>query len=90
MERGNMTEHNDRVEQQRLLLKAEKWAEQVKGLHAHSLGSMWYDDTNNTESVLDIEYWSGLVVREYKDGSVKNFGEVLTGEALVNEYNRHN
>ena len=45
MERGNMTQHNDIVEEQRLLLKAEEWAKQVKGLHAHSLGSMWYDDT---------------------------------------------
>lgn len=90
MERGNMTQHNDIVEEQRLLLKAEEWAKQVKGLHAHSLGSMWYDDTNNTESVLDVEYWSGLVIREYRDGTTRNFGEVLTGEALISEYTRNN
>jgi len=30
-----MTQYEDRVEQQRLKLKAEKWANGVKSLHSH-------------------------------------------------------
>ena len=38
-----MSQYDERVERQRLKLKAEEWAKGVKSLHAHSLSSMWYD-----------------------------------------------
>ena len=38
-----MGQFDDKVERQRQLLKAEKWAEQVKDLHAHQLTSMYYE-----------------------------------------------
>ena len=82
-----MGQFNDRVERVRKLLKAEAWSKNVKCIHAHSLGSMWYDDTNNTESVVDVEYWSGLITRTASDsGKVTYFGTPLKGDALIDRW----
>ena len=54
-----MTQYNERVEQQRRLLKAEELADNITNIHVHSLNSMWYDDRpQDTEnhSVTDIDY----------------------------------
>jgi hypothetical protein len=52
---------------------------------------MWYDDTNNTEKVIDLEYWNGTVLREIiSTGEKKWFGEQLVGEELVDAYQRNN
>ena len=87
-----MTQYNDRVERQRLLIEAEDWAKGVKGLHAHSLSSMWYDnrpqDTEDGKSVLDTEYNSGLIHRKLHDGLSVWFGKKLEGDELIQAYGR--
>ena len=89
-----MSQYNDRVERQRLLILAEEWAKSVKGIHAHSLSSMWYDtrpqDTEDGKSVLDVEYNSGLIKRTCADGSTVYFGKELEGDDLIYEYDKHN
>ena len=89
-----MSQYSDRVERQKLLLEAEKWSNGVKSIHAHSMDSLWYDtrpqDTEDGKSVLDIQYNSGLVKREFSDGDYVYLGSELTGTELVNEYIRNN
>ena len=85
-----MTQYNETVERQRLLLEAEKWSQGVKSLHAHSFTSMWYDTRGNDGSVMDIEYNNGVVKREIKStGETVYFGEALTGQALLDSYIRN-
>jgi|TARA_B100001094_G_C17832841_1_gene624089 hypothetical protein len=85
-----MTEYNETVERQRLLLEAEKWSQGVKSLHAHSFTSMWYDTRGNDGSVMDIEYNNGVVKREIKStGETVYFGKALTGQALLDSYIRN-
>ena len=85
-----MTQYNDRVERQRLLIEAEDWAKGVKGLHAHSLSSMWYDnrpqDTEEGQIVTDIEYNDGVVERKLSSGETVYFGKKLTGDDLLWAY----
>ena len=85
-----MTQYNETVERQRLLIEAEKWASGVKSLHAHSFTSMWYDTRGNDGSVMDIEYHNGVVKREIRStGETVYFGEALTGQALLDSYIRN-
>ncbi len=88
-----MTQYKERVRKQALKLEAEEWANEVAGIHAHSLSSMWYDtrpqDTENGNSVLDVIYNSGLVQRQTHDGHILYFGEELKGKELVYEYLRN-
>ena len=87
-----MGQYDDVVERQRLLLEAEEWAKGVSGIHAHSLSSMWYDtrpqDTQDGKSVCDRHFNSGLIERTLDDGSIVYFGEELTGDELIREYQR--
>lgn len=87
-----MGQFSDRVERQRLLLEAEKWAKEVSGIHAHSLSSMWYDnrpeDTADGKGVVDISYNNGLIKRELEDGTKVYFGEKLRGDDLIDAYVR--
>ena len=89
-----MGQYDDKVERQRLLLLAEKWAKGVKSMHAHSLSSMWYDtrpqDTEDGKGVLDTEYYSGLIKRQCDDGSIVYFGKELKGDELIDAYLRTN
>ena len=86
-----MSQYWERVERQRLLIRAEQWARSVKAIHAHSLSSMWYDNTNNDESVIDVEYNGGLVKREIISSGQKIwFGKRLQGEELIDAYERVN
>ena len=84
-----MTEHDDIVHQQKLLLEAEEWAKIPKCVHIHKLSSMWYDnrpqDTKN-EHVTDIQYNSGLIIRMRKGKVIHKFGEAKTGKELVDLY----
>ena len=52
-----MTQYEQRVRNQAVKLAAEEWANEVNGLHAHSLTSMWYE-TNPEDmddgGVLDV------------------------------------
>ena len=88
-----MTQYKNEVEKQAKLLAAEEWAVGVKGVHAHSLNSMWYDtrpqDTEDGKSVLDIEYNNGLVERKTHDGYTVYFGKELKGDELLYEYYRN-
>lgn len=85
-----MTEYNDAVERQKVMLAAEKWAKQVKDVHVHSLSSMWYDDrpqdTANGESVTDTTYNDGTVVRQKNGKVIATFGKKRTGEDLLYHY----
>lgn len=87
-----MTQYNDKVERQRLLLEAEEWAKGVKDIHAHSLSSMWYDDrpqdTEDGKGVVDRRFNNGLIERTLEDGSIVYFGEVLKGNKLIDAYVR--
>ena len=88
-----MTQYKNEVEKQAKLLEAEEWAKGVKGMHAHSISSMWYDtrpqDTDG-KNVLDIEYNDGLIERRLESGEIIYFGEKLTGEDLIYEWERFN
>lgn len=88
-----MTEHNEAVARQRLLLEAEEWATGIKDLHVHSLSSMWYDDrpqdTEGGKSVTDRAYNSGVIERYQEGKLIHVFGVKLTGQALLDQYSRH-
>jgi len=87
-----MGQYKDKVERQRLLLEAEKWAEGIKDVHIHSMSSMWYDDkpedTANNKNVTDTTFNSGLIKREQDGKVLRYFGEKLTGDALIDDYVR--
>ena len=91
-----MTQYQETVNKQKLKLAAEEWANGVKCLHAHQIKSMWYydrpQDTDNS-SVCDIQYNDGRIQRTIVNTNEKiwmNGSKQLTGEELVNEYERHN
>ena len=88
-----MTQYDDKVEQQRLKIEAEKWAKGVKALHAHSLNSMYYDDrpqdTEDGKTGMDVMYNDGSVRRTCADGGVIMMGTELRGQDLVDEYVRN-
>jgi len=88
-----MSEYDEAVEKQRKLLEAEEWAKGIQGMHAHSLNSMWYDnrpqDTSEGKYVMDVQYNNGLIQRTCQDGSIVYFGEELTGQNLIDAYEKH-
>lgn len=85
-----MTQYNDKVEQQRIKLAAEKWAKEVKSLHAHSLNSMYYAEGRDDGSVVDVQYNDGSVRRTISaTNEVVILGKSLRGEELINEYVRN-
>ena len=89
-----MSQYNDRVEKQRQKIQAEKWANSVKSIHVHSVSSMHYDnrpqDTENGNSVLDVEYNNGSVKRTTANNEVVMLGNPLKGDALLNAFIRNN
>tara|TARA_B100000927_G_scaffold280146_1_gene264359 strand:- start:390 stop:662 length:273 start_codon:yes stop_codon:yes gene_type:complete len=90
-----MTQYEDRVERQRLKLKAEEWANGVKSLHAHSISSMWYDDrpqdTSEGKTVIDKEFNNGIVERTLSNGEVYVFTKYeLRGDDLIGAYTQNN
>ena len=88
-----MTQYMERVYQQKLKLEAEQWANTPKSLHSHQLKSMWYDDSpQDTDEgpVLDVQYNDGRIERTImKTGEKVTFGESITGEELIYEYQRN-
>lgn len=88
-----MTEYSDKVERQAKLLEAEEWAKSVKSIHAHSMKSMWYDtrpqDTDGNKNVMDIQYNDGLIERRLENGELVYFGDRLTGDELIYEWEKH-
>ena len=91
-----MTQYMETVREQKIKLEAEKWANEIKCIHSHSLSSMWYDDRpQDTEngSVMDIQYNDGRVVRTINSTGetvVMNTAKQKTGEELVYEHVRNN
>ena len=87
-----MSEYKQVVERQRQMLLAEEWAKSISDIHVHSLSSMWYDDrpqdTADGKSVTDIAYNSGVVKRTLADGTEVFFGDHLTGDDLLQEYQK--
>jgi len=89
-----MTQYDDKVQYQRDLMAAEEWSKTFSSFHNHSISSMWYDtrpqDTQDSKRVTDIIYNSGLIRRTCADGAVVYFGKELTGQELIDSYNKHN
>jgi hypothetical protein len=89
-----MTQYDDKVQYQRDLMAAEEWSKTFSSFHNHSISSMWYDtrpqDTQDGKRVTDIIYNSGLIQRTCADGAVVYFGKELTGQELIDSYNKHN
>ena len=87
-----MTQYDESVEQQRLLLEAEEWAKGVACIHVHSMSSMYYDtrpqDTADGQSVTDVEYNNGIVERKQRGKLIHTFGEKLKGKDLLDAYLR--
>tara|TARA_B110000285_G_C14906772_1_gene505930 strand:- start:350 stop:616 length:267 start_codon:yes stop_codon:yes gene_type:complete len=87
-----MSEHDEVVEYQRVLLMAEEWAKGVRTVHVHSLSSMWYDtrpqDTAD-KAVTDTEYNNGVIKRSRNGVLIHTFGKALKGKALVESYGRN-
>src|SRR6056300_618421 len=89
---NSMSEYKQQVERQRLLLEAEALSKGVKDIHIHSLSSMWYDDrpqdTADGKSVTDVAYNSGRIERILENCEKIYFGELLTGDELIQEYQK--
>lgn len=88
-----MSQYEDRVNKQRIKLKAEEWAKGVKAIHAHSMDSMHYDtrpeDTaKGSRNVLDVEYNDSSVRRTLDTNEVVMFGHALSGKDLIDAFSR--
>lgn len=88
-----MTQYDEIVENQRLLLEAEEWAKIPKSLHIHRLDSMWYETEDSKKfldkgNVTDIQYNNGIIKRQQDGKTVHTFGEEITGEELIRAYVR--
>ena len=88
-----MTQYKERVRKQALKLEAEEWANEVAGIHAHSLSSMWYDkrpqDTANGKGVVDVQFMDGRIERTLKNGKKITLVKGRTGADLVQEVTRN-
>ena len=88
-----MTQYDEVVENQRLLIEAEEWAKIPKSVHVHRLDSMWYETEDSKKfldkgSVTDIQYNNGIIKRQQDGKTVHIFGEEITGEELIRAYVR--
>ena len=86
-----MSEFEELINKQRLLLEAEAWVQIPKSVHIHKLKSMWYDDRpEDTDKghVIDIQYPDNRVVRMQNGKTIHEFGEKKTGQELLDLYNR--
>ena len=88
-----MTQYDEIVENQRLLLEAEEWAKVPKSVHIHRLDSMWYETEDSKKfldkgNVTDVQYNNGIIKRQQDGKTVHTFGEEITGEELIRAYVR--
>jgi len=92
-----MTQYDETVERQRLLLEAEEWGNGIRSLHSHRIASMWYDtrpqDTENGQYVMDKQFNGGEIERSIYDIDGKDigrfiFGKRLTGDDLISAYTK--
>ena len=87
-----MTEYSEKVIRQAKLLLAEEWAGELKSIHAHSMSSMWYDtrpEDTDGKSVIDRQFNNGVIERTLANGELVFFGERLTGDELIYEWEKH-
>ena len=88
-----MGQYDSLVERQRVLIKAEQWAIEVKCLHAHSMSSMWYDDRPQDTAkgpVIDVEYNGGWIDRYQQDVVIHTFGKKFSRSELIDKYETAN
>ena len=86
-----MSEYDDKVERQRLLLEAEEWSKGIVSIHSHSLKSMWYDDRpQDTDKgmVIDTQYNDGTITREQDGVLIHTFATAIKGDDLIRAYLR--
>ena len=88
-----MGEYTDIVERQRQRLAAEEWAKGIREIHVYQLKSLWYDNDEtkcdmDNGSVTDTVYNDGTIERRQNGLLIRTFGDVLTGEALVDKFGR--
>lgn len=84
-----MTQYDEIVGMQKMLLEAEEWAKGVACIHAHSLSSMHYDtrpEDTDGKRVIDVEYNSGIIERWQDNKIIHTFGERLEGAELVDKW----
>tara|TARA_R110000751_G_scaffold113509_3_gene212672 strand:- start:398 stop:607 length:210 start_codon:yes stop_codon:yes gene_type:complete len=67
-----MSEYKDKVEYQKQVLKAEKWANSIKYIEARN-------------GHLDTAYNSGKITRENLDGSFEIIQEAMSMETIINK-----
>tara|TARA_B100001248_G_scaffold226248_1_gene184142 strand:+ start:1653 stop:1952 length:300 start_codon:yes stop_codon:yes gene_type:complete len=89
-----MTQYKDRIELQRQILLAEKYINNIKDIHAHSLTSMWYENNQTAKDavkgVVDITYMDGRIERTINEtGRQYTIVEGRMGEDLVQEVTRN-
>jgi hypothetical protein len=86
-----MTQYDDRVAYQKAKIDAEKWANGVKMIHAHSLDSCYYAEGRSDGSVMDIQYNDGRVQRTINSTGeviILNMENTVTGSDLVRAFER--
>lgn len=84
-----MTQYTKSVEDAKLRIEAEEWANGVVAVHAHSLSSMYYDnrpEDTAVKSVIDVEYNSGVIKRYQDEKLLYMFGNELKGDELITRY----
>ena len=67
-----MSEYKDKVEYQKQVLKAEKWANSIKYIEARN-------------GHLDTAYNSGKITREIPDGSFEVIQEAMSMDKIIKE-----
>ncbi len=85
-----MSEYDEVVEKQRILLEAEEWAKGINQIHCFDAATtcMWYEEHPEDGRVTDTTYNDGRIVRTKDDQTIRVYGERLTGDALVDKYNK--
>jgi len=87
-----MTQYDETVETQRLIIEAEKWAKELRGIHMHSMNSMYYDDrpedTKDGKSVTDHEFNDGVIERYQAGKLIHTFGKRMNRAELLDAYTR--
>ena len=82
-----MTQYDETVERQRLLLAAEEWANGIRSLHSHRMKSMWYDtrpqDTDNDQFVMDKQYNGGEIERTIYSTASDDIGTFIVPKKVV-------
>ena len=87
-----MSEYDEVVEKQRILLEAEEWAKGINQIHCFDAATtcMWYEEHPEDGRVTDTTYNDGRIVRTKDDQTIRVYGKRLTGDALIDKYKNLN